>query len=330
MTIQKLKALLNTVIKQSTIDSSQITDSKQKFVFKTGSELEINNYQSADNDHWQLELVSPVNGVTKWFAYQPHVTILDATNDYTKNIYSGLVLDAYTKLEHCSDLNTPVDLPLSDNDGQKLFEQGILPILQSRETFVKATAEGQQKLNELVKLENDEVAKHKKEKKDCYYCGIQEAPCAYSVSCVMKFIAEKFGFAQVTKLFHNPFEVENIRVTGVEKILHRLGFIYFLKKDYLAPRGAIGARAPRWNYGGTKDGSGHIYFITKDGSKRTQFPNSGNENDEPEEGTDEPKWKIKDLHAENLHFFDNVYMQGENGYTDGFWLPPGIYPLKRS
>jgi len=265
MTIQKLKALLNTVIKQSTIDSSQITDSKQKFVFKTGSELEINNYQSADNDHWQLELVSPVNGVTKWFAYQPHVTILDATNDYTKNIYSGLVLDAYTKLEHCSDLNTPVDLPLSDNDGQKLFEQGILPILQSRETFVKATAEGQQKLNELVKLENDEVAKHKKE-----------------------------------------------------------------KKDYLAPRGAIGARAPRWNYGGTKDGSGHIYFITKDGSKRTQFPNSGNENDEPEEGTDEPKWKIKDLHAENLHFFDNVYMQGENGYTDGFWLPPGIYPLKRS
>jgi hypothetical protein len=31
MTTQKLKALVNTVIKQSTIDSTEITDLKQKF-----------------------------------------------------------------------------------------------------------------------------------------------------------------------------------------------------------------------------------------------------------------------------------------------------------
>lgn len=317
MTTQKLKALVNTVIKQSTIDSSQITDLKQKFVFKAGSELEINKYQSADNDHWQLELVSPVNGATKWFAYQPHVTILNATNDYTKNIYSGLVLDAYTKLEHCSDLNTPVDLPLSNNDGQKLFEQGILPILQSRATFMKATAEGQHKLNELVAHGQDNY-------------GINNAPCAYSVSCVMKFIADKFNLDQMKNIFHDPCQLDNVQVTGVEKMLHRLGFIYYLKKDYFAPRGATGARSPRYFAQGTKNASGHIYFITKDGSKRTQFPNPGNENDKPEEGIDGPKWQIKDLHAENLDFFDHVYMQWEDGYTDGFWLPPGIYPLKRS
>ena len=52
MTTQKLKALVNTVIKQSTLDSSQITDLTQKFSLTAGDELEINNYKSADNNHW--------------------------------------------------------------------------------------------------------------------------------------------------------------------------------------------------------------------------------------------------------------------------------------
>ncbi|MCZ8162153.1 MAG: hypothetical protein O9275_15750, partial [Microcystis sp. LE19-196.1B] len=69
--------------------------------------------------------------------------------------------------------------------------------------------------------------------------------------------------------------------------------------------------------------------ITKDGAKRTQFPNPGQENEPAETGINGPKWQIKDLHAENLHFFDHVYMQEKEGYTEGFWLPPGIYPLKR-
>jgi hypothetical protein len=102
-----------------------------------------------------------------------------------------------------------------------------------------------------------------------------------------------------------------------------------LKQHYLAPRGAIGARCPRNN----KDQSAHIYFITKDGEKRTEFPNPENRWDDEqgkhEKGIDGAKWQIKDLHAENLHFFDHVYLQSESGYTEGFWLPPGIYPLKR-
>ena len=237
-----------------------------------------------------------------------------APSDYTKTIYQGLVLDAYKNLEHTKFLAT--DHKLSEEEGCKLFEQGILPILQSKETFMEATKEGHEKLDKLVA-----------QKKDQY--GIHLAPCAYSVSCVMKYIAKELGFDKVKNLFNNTFEDDCVQVTGVEKKLRRLGFLYFLKKDYLAPRGAIGARAPRWKYQGTENGSGHIYFITKDGAKRTQFPNPGQENEPAETGINGPKWQIKDLHAENLDFFDHVYIQWENGYTEGFWLPPGIYPLKR-
>lgn len=236
------------------------------------------------------------------------------SSDYTKTIYGGLVLDDYKNLQHTQSL--PTDHRLTDAEGCRLFEQGILPILQSKTTFMKATEEGHKKLEKLVAQNKDKY-------------GIHHAPCAYSVSCVMKYLAEKLGLATVKALFQDPCLIDNVQVTGVEKKLRRLGFLYFLKKDYLAPRGAIGARAPRWKYQGTENGSGHIYFITKDGAKRTQFPNPGQENEPAETGINGPKWQIKDLHAENLDFFDHVYIQWENGYTEGFWLPPGIYPLKR-
>ncbi|MDJ0524994.1 MAG: hypothetical protein PX481_09775 [Microcystis sp. M53603_WE2] len=237
-----------------------------------------------------------------------------APSDYTKTIYEGLVLDAYKNLQHTQSL--PTDHRLTDAEGCRLFEQGILPILQSKTTFMEATEEGHKKLNELVEQNKDQY-------------GIHHAPCAYSVSCVMKYLAEKLGLATVKALFQDPCLIDNVQVTGVEKKLRRLGFLYFLKEDYLAPRGAIGARWPRNN----QDQSGHIYYITKDGAKRTQFPNPENDWDDQqgkhEKGINGPKWQIKDLHAENLDFFDHVYIQWENGYTEGFWLPPGIYPLNR-
>ncbi|MCU7245985.1 MAG: hypothetical protein NT917_23420 [Microcystis aeruginosa WS75] len=236
------------------------------------------------------------------------------SSDYTKTIYGGLVLDAYKKLQHTQSL--PTDHKLTDAEGCRLFEQEILPILQSKTTFMEATKEGRNKLKELVEQNKDQYS-------------IDRAPCAYSVSCVMKYLAEELGLATVKALFQDPCLIDNVQVTGVEKKLRRLGFLYFLKKDYLAPRGAIGARAPRWKSQVTENESGHIYFITKDGAKRTQFPNPGQENEPAETGINGPKWQIKDLHAENLDFFDHVFMQWENGYTEGFWLPPGIYPLNR-
>lgn len=243
-----------------------------------------------------------------------HVAAPPPVMDYTKTIYNGLVLDAYKNLEHTQSLAT--DHKLTDAEGCQLFEEGILPILQSKTTFMQATGEGEEKLNELVEHKQDQY-------------GIHHAPCAYSVSCAMKYLAEKLGLATVKALFQDPCLIDNVQVTGVEKKLRRLGFLYFLKEYYLAPRGAIGARWPR-NH---QDQSGHIYFITKDGAKRTQFPNPENRWDDEqgkhETGINGTKWQIKDLHAENLHFFDHVYMQWENGYTEGFWLPPGIYPLRR-
>ncbi|MFM2379872.1 MAG: hypothetical protein RLZZ143_2451 [Cyanobacteriota bacterium] len=242
-----------------------------------------------------------------------HVADPSPLMDYTKTIYEGLVLDAYKNLQHTQSL--PTDHRLTDAEGCRLFEQGILPILQSKETFMEATEEGRNKLEKLVEPDPEtSIANH---------------PCAYSVSCVMKYLAEKLGLATVKALFKDPFSTENIRVTGVETKLRRLGFLYFLKEDYLAPRGAIGARCPRNN----QHQSDHIYYITKDGAKRTQFPNPENDWDDQqgkhETGINGPKWQIKDLHAENLDFFDHVFIQWENGYTEGFWLPPGIYPLKR-
>jgi len=150
-----------------------------------------------------------------------------APSDYTKTIYEGLVLDAYKNLQHTQSL--PTDHRLTDAEGCRLFEQGILPILQSKTTFMEATEEGHKKLNELVEQNKDQY-------------GIHHAPCAYSVSCVMKYLAEKLGLATVKALFQDPCLIDNVQVTGVEKKLRRLGFLYFLKEDYLAPRGAIGAR----------------------------------------------------------------------------------------
>jgi hypothetical protein len=75
MFTQNLKALVNTVIKQSNLDSSEIQDPTQKFSLEAGSKLEVNSYKSAPNNHWELELTQPVNGVVKWFAFVPHVMI---------------------------------------------------------------------------------------------------------------------------------------------------------------------------------------------------------------------------------------------------------------
>ncbi|MFM6627942.1 MAG: hypothetical protein ACKPI8_01040, partial [Microcystis panniformis] len=46
------------------------------------------------------------------------------SSDYTKTIYGGLVLDDYKKLKHTKSL--PTDHRLTDAEGCRLFEQGIL------------------------------------------------------------------------------------------------------------------------------------------------------------------------------------------------------------
>lgn len=94
MIIYQLKALVNTVIKQSSIDSSEITNLSQKFSLEIGSKLEINSYKSAPNNHWELQLTSPINGVVKWFAFVPHVMI-KAVDSSVANIVEEIKNSAF-------------------------------------------------------------------------------------------------------------------------------------------------------------------------------------------------------------------------------------------
>jgi hypothetical protein len=81
----KIKAITDTVIKHLPVDSKQLSES-QKFSWYSGSELEINSYTLAPENHWELELKLPREGVSKWFAYQPHVEILGTVLDTIKKI----------------------------------------------------------------------------------------------------------------------------------------------------------------------------------------------------------------------------------------------------
>jgi hypothetical protein len=66
MSNKQLKALVNTVIKQSPVDSSQLTNPEEKFSLEKEHIIEINGYSDAPNNHWALQLKAPINGVTEW------------------------------------------------------------------------------------------------------------------------------------------------------------------------------------------------------------------------------------------------------------------------
>lgn len=124
MATKKLKAKVNTVIKQSTRDSSEITDPKQKFSLAAGDEIEIKNCNSAAKNHWQLEFKLPINGFSQWFAYKPHVAIKGIESD------ENIVLRG-----KMSTFGGPNDLGVSPSEGLALiqphqlqeFEEYFLP-----------------------------------------------------------------------------------------------------------------------------------------------------------------------------------------------------------
>ncbi|TRU37517.1 MAG: DUF2272 domain-containing protein [Microcystis aeruginosa Ma_MB_F_20061100_S20] len=74
MADKTLKALVNTVIKALPQDSSTLTDS-QKFPLAKGDTLAIKQYRSAPNNHWEIQLETPRDGMTTWFAFISHVEI---------------------------------------------------------------------------------------------------------------------------------------------------------------------------------------------------------------------------------------------------------------
>jgi hypothetical protein len=69
-----LNAVANTVIKQSTAPSQALSDD-EKFTLLAGQTIDLNSYQSATNNHWEIELSTPENDISQWFAFKPHVKI---------------------------------------------------------------------------------------------------------------------------------------------------------------------------------------------------------------------------------------------------------------
>lgn len=83
MANKTLTALVDTVIKKSTQTSSSLPAS-EKFALNKGKNLDIVSYRSASNVHWEIELTTPQNGETTWFAFIPHIDISSDPSFKTK------------------------------------------------------------------------------------------------------------------------------------------------------------------------------------------------------------------------------------------------------
>lgn len=229
--------------------------------------------------------------------------------DYTEDVYEGLDLSTHELFAHTR--KSPVELNLSDREGRLLFKV-LLDFLDSEEKFLSLMSHAQKALKEF------------QDEKPESSMGpfITRYPCGYTISFAFHFIATLLGMQSPQAVFRDLFSFRSVRTHFVERKLRRLGFFYFLKKHYIAPRGAVGVLGPR----SSNDRSGHIYFITKDGAQRADLGTDSG----AEFGVDGPKWKIKDLCAENLYYFDYTHAPDGEHHTEGFWLPPGIYPYRRA
>jgi muramidase (phage lysozyme) len=88
----KLKALVNTVLKRLTIDSSGLPDS-EKLSLSAGTEIGINWFRSAANNHWEVELKSPKIGFFNWFAFKDHVELLGIPSEPSMSTQRQAFLD---------------------------------------------------------------------------------------------------------------------------------------------------------------------------------------------------------------------------------------------
>lgn len=201
--------------------------------------------------------------------------------------------DDYLKIDHVNKIK--VDMPISESEGIG-FYNGILEILSSQESFSNSTKEGQRLSDGYPYLKN--------------------APCAFSTAAALRFVAQATNTPKIRDVIRMVGE-KNERIhtctNEIEVSLRRLGFVYFDKNKWIAPKGAVGLLNDRSSnsscHGASKTKSGHIYFIMVDRG---------------------PKG-AKDVISDNFVRFNITYKApgAENG-TDGFWLPPGIVPVRRN
>lgn len=70
-----LKALVDTFIKKSPAQSSDLDDT-EKFVLTENSTLEIESFTRAGSAHLEIVLTEAMKGETVWYAYERHVTVV--------------------------------------------------------------------------------------------------------------------------------------------------------------------------------------------------------------------------------------------------------------
>lgn len=134
------------------------------------------------------------------------------------------------------------------------------------------------------------------------------SPCASTTSAVLEAAFRRGNLDNLAQIFNNH---QNYGPTHeVEKMLFRLGFKYWLKKDYISQKGAIGLMEGRTIWHGTQKHSNHIYTIFKESDKKYDL--------------------IGDNGGYN-HIYRETY-EGvtRNVTTEGFWLPHTIIPTRRT
>jgi uncharacterized protein YvpB len=81
----KIKFLDNTIGKYALVQSSEILDDGKKFNVKAGDSLDISWYKEIQN-HYLVELVTPIKGRYNWYFWHPHSTITYDSPELTQKI----------------------------------------------------------------------------------------------------------------------------------------------------------------------------------------------------------------------------------------------------
>jgi hypothetical protein len=89
MANKTLKALTNTIIKSVPQQSNTLDDS-QKFSLAQNETLEITQYRSAPNNHWEIQLANPRDGRITWFAFISHLEIFVDLNFKPKLVETAI------------------------------------------------------------------------------------------------------------------------------------------------------------------------------------------------------------------------------------------------
>jgi hypothetical protein len=173
---------------------------------------------------------------------------------------------------------------MTEEEGRKYYFEGMLPMVEQANTPSPDKSEFEAAINE---------------------GRIVEPPCATTNSQVLERTHIKAGFHEIAKVFANPKHYYPTHNNEFQ--LQLLGWNYYLKSEFVAPPGAVGAW-DRYTFDKIPGHTGHIYILFKDGGIG---------------GTD--------------LVGDNTRRAGEPhghpyrmpGKTVGFWLPPGVYPAKR-